>query len=74
MEDQGYLKSEYGFSAEYGELARNTGMVRMMLLKFKITRSPSLIHRVLSNLDKISKKEKSLLQNLLSKLDSLEKR
>ena len=68
MEVQGYLKSEYGFSTEYGELAQNTGMVRMMLLKFKITRSPGLIHRVLSNLDKIAGTEKILLQNLLDKL------
>ena len=72
MEVQGYLKSEYGFSAEYDELMRNTGIVRLMLLKFKITRSPDLIHRVLSRLDNIAEKEKSLLQNLLSKLNSFE--
>ena len=68
MENHGYLKSEYGFSTEYGELARNTGMVRMMLLKFKITRNPDLIHRVLSSLGKIAEAEKILLQNLLDKL------
>lgn len=68
MECQGYLKSEYGFSAKYDELMRNTGIVRLMLLKFKITRNHDLIHRVLSNLDKIAEAEKILLQNLLDKL------
>ena len=68
MEKQGYLMSEYGFSAKYAELMRNMGIVRLMLLKFKITRSPDLIHRVLSSLNKIAETEKILLQNLLDKL------
>ena len=68
MEDHGYLKSEDGFSMQYEELARKTGMLRMMLLKFKITRSPDLIHRVLSNLDDIGEVEQCLLQGLVKKL------
>lgn len=68
MEGHGYLKSEDGFSMQYEELARKTGMLRMMLLKFKITRSPDLIHRVLSNLDDIGEVEQCLLQGLVKKL------
>lgn len=71
MEDHGYLKSEDGFSVQYEELARKTGMLRMMLLKFKITRSPDLIHRVLSNLDDIEEVEQSLLQDLVKRLETV---
>ena len=71
MEMQGYLKSEDGFSVQYEELARKTGMLRMMLLKFKITRSPDLIHRVLSILDDIEEVEPSLLQDLVKKLKTV---
>lgn len=71
METQGYLKSEGGFSVQYEALARKTGMLRMMLLKFKITRSPDLIHRVLSNLDDIGEAEQSLLQDLVKKLETV---
>lgn len=71
MEGQSYLKSEDGFSMQYEELARKTGMLRMMLLKFKITRSPDLIHRVLSNLDDIGEAEQSLLQDLVKKLETV---
>ena len=71
LEDQGYLKSEYGFSVQYDELARKTGILRMMLLKFKITRSAVLIHRVFSNLDDIAKVEQGLLQNLIKKLETV---
>ena len=71
MEDQGYLKSEDGFSIQYDGLARKTGMLRMMLLKFKITRSPDLIRRVLSNLDGIEEVEQSLLQDLVKKLETV---
>ena len=71
MEDQGYLKSEDGFSVQYDGLARKTGMLRMMLLKFKITRSPDLIRRVLSNLDGIEEAEQSLLQDLVKKLETV---
>ncbi len=53
---------------QYEELARKTGMLKMMLLKFKITRSPDLIHRVLSNLDDIGEVEQCLLQGLVKKL------
>lgn len=69
MEDHGYLKSEDGFSVQYDGLARKTGTLRMMLLKFKITRSPDLIHRVLSNLDDIKEAEQILLQGLVKKLE-----
>lgn len=68
METQGYLKSEYGFSTQYDELARKAGMIRLMLLKFKITRSPDLIHRVLSRLDNITEVERDLLWGLLDKI------
>lgn len=71
MEGHGYLKSEDGFSMQYEELARKTGMLRMMLLKFKITRSPDLIHRVLSNLDDIGEAEQSLLQDLVKKFETV---
>lgn len=71
METQGYLKSEDGFSAQYEALARKTSMLRMTLLKFKITRSPDLIHRVLSNLDDIGEAEQSLLQDLVKKLETV---
>ena len=69
MEAQGYLKSEYGFSIQYDEVARKIGVLRMMLLKFRKTRSPALIHRVCLHLDAIAEVEKSLLQYLLKELD-----
>ena len=71
MEDYGYLKSEDGFSVQYEELARKTGMLRMMLLKFKITHSAVLLHRVLSILDDIAEEEKNLLQNLVKKFETV---
>ena len=72
METQGYLKSEDGFSAQYDEVARKTGMLRMMLLKFRKTRSPALIYRVCLHLDAIAEVEKRLLQDLMKKTrDSL---
>ncbi len=70
MEAQGYLKSEDGFSIQYDEVARKIGVLRMMLLKFRKTRSPALIHRVCLHLDAIAEVEKRLLQNLLDKLES----
>ena len=69
MEAQGYLKSKYGFSVQYDEIARKTGILRMLLLKFKITRRPDLIHRVLSHLDTIAEMEKRLLQDLLKSIE-----
>ncbi len=72
MEMQGYLKSEDGFSVQYEALARKTGMLRMMLLKFRKTRSPALIYRVCLHLDAIAEVEKRLLQDLVKKTrDSL---
>ncbi len=71
MEGYGYLKSEYRFSVQYEELARKTGMLRMMLLKFKITHSAVLLHRVLSILDDIAEEEKNLLQNLVKKFETV---
>ncbi len=71
MESRGYLKPEDGFSVQYDELARKTGMLRMMLLKFKLTRSAGLINRLCSHLDNIAEVEKRLLQDLLKKLGTV---
>ena len=71
MEAQGYLKSEDGFFIQYDEVARKIGVLRMMLLKFRKTRSPALIHRVCLHLDAIAEAEKGLLQNLLDNLESV---
>jgi len=68
MEAQGYLKSEDGFFIQYDEVARKIGVLRMMLLKFRKTRSPALIHRVCLHLDAIAEVEKRLLQDLLKSL------
>ena len=71
MEAQGYLKSEDGFFIQYDEVTRKIGVLRMMLLKFRKTRSPALIHRVCLHLDAIAEVEKRLLQNLLDNLESV---
>lgn len=70
MEARGYLKPDDGVSVQYDELARKTGMVRMMLLKFKKTRTAALINRVRSNLDNIAEVEQSLLQDVMQKIET----
>ncbi len=71
METQGYIKAEDGFSIQYDELARKTGMIRMMLLKFRKTHNPDLIHRLCSHLDALTEEERGLLEDLLDKLEAV---
>lgn len=71
MEMHGYIKLEDGFSVQCDELARKTGMIRMMLLKFRKTRNQDLIRRMCSHLDVLAEEERGLLQDLLDTLEAV---
>lgn len=69
LEARGVLFGGDGFSDRYERLATKAGVLRMMLLKARLTRDPSIVERIADGVGQMGLEEREVLLELIEALD-----
>ncbi len=69
LETAGILLEERGFGRRYERLATTAGVLRMMLMKARVTMDPTIVQRIAEGIRQMGGDERDLLVELIEALD-----